>query len=69
MVYNYVRKPNQANSSDNDLRKTMFESKNGTKISTATSMYDIPFSTLCRRLKSGRKDKMLGRFGPIFSTE
>lgn len=46
----------------------MFEYENGTKKSTAALMYNIPFATLYRRIKSGKKDKKLGRFRKIFST-
>jgi len=45
----------------------MFECQNGTKISTASSMYNIPFSTLYRNFKSGCVDKNLGRFRSTFT--
>lgn len=67
MVNNYVRKTMQASWSDSDLCMATSECKNGTKISTAASMYNIPFSTLYRRLKSGRTDKKLGRFRLVLS--
>lgn len=47
----------------------MYECQNGTKILTASVMYNIPFSTLYRHVKSGRVDKHLGRFRSIFSLE
>lgn len=67
MVSNYKRKTNQGNWSEANLNMAIFECTNGTKISTAASLYNIPFTTLYRRIKSGRTDKQLGRFRPIFS--
>lgn len=67
MVSNYKRKTNQGSWSEENLNMAIYECKNGTKISTAANLYNIPFSTLYRRLKSGRNDKQLGRFRPIFS--
>lgn len=46
-----------------------FECQNGTKILTASVMYNIPFSTLYRHIKSGHVDKHLGRFRSTFSPE
>lgn len=69
MVYNYKRKTKQGNWTENDLQMAMFECNNGTKILTASSMYNIPFSTLYRHVKSGCSVKHLGRFRPIFSFE
>lgn len=67
MVSNYKRKTNQGNWSEANLNMAIFECTNGTNISTAASLYNIPFTTLYRRIKSGRTDKQLGRFRPIFS--
>jgi len=43
----------------------LFKCQNGTKILTAASVYNIPFSTLYRQVKSGRSDKHLG-FNVLF---
>lgn len=64
---NYKRKTNQGGWSEENLNMAIYECSNGTKISTAASLYNIPFTTLYRRLKSGRNDKQLGRFQPMFS--
>lgn len=62
MVYNYKRKTNQGIWSEENLNMAIYECRNGTKISTAASLYNILFTTLYRQLKSGRNDKQLGRF-------
>jgi len=69
MVYKYVRKTKQGNWTENDLEMAMFKCQNGTKILTASAIYNIPFSTLYRHFKSGRVDKHLGRFRSTFSLE
>jgi len=69
MVDKYVRKTTQGSWTENYLQMAMYECQNGTKILTASVMYNIPFSTLYKHVKSGRVDKHLGRFRSIFSLE
>ncbi|KAL4104010.1 hypothetical protein QTP88_019323 [Uroleucon formosanum] len=49
MVSNYKRKTNQGSWSEENLNMAIYECRNGTKISTAASLYNIPFTTLKRK--------------------
>lgn len=70
MVFKYMRKSDRAAWSEETLEKALKAVKDDKQsINSTAKKFGIPFTTLQRHVKSGKKSKKLGRFTPVFSPE
>lgn len=69
MPRHYIRKSNRASYSEETLQTALTEIRNGRSKASAAKQYNIPRSTLIKRLKKNATPVNLGRFTPTFSSD
>ncbi|CAH1975097.1 unnamed protein product [Acanthoscelides obtectus] len=70
MVFNYKRKSELGSTwTETSMEHALQAVRNGESIRKASLIYNIPFSTLLKHVKSNKTTKSLGRFKTVFTPE